>query len=179
MKEPSGHRPASSVAKSLRRLLGELQHAPGNAPKSYASLATAIGVDTVTLWRHRKAFQDVRELADTIVNAGKAGRIQRARPQPIRATLNAPGKAPVISEEPTSSLNELREAMRSLMDEARWSMQRYLSKTRRFGHPADLPRVAFELKRSVAEASAALEALTELLAEWEEFERRTESLSRG
>lgn len=52
-------------------------------------------------------------------------------------------------------------------------MQRYLSKSRRFVHPADLPRVVFELKRSVAEARTALEALTELSAQWEEFERHT------
>lgn len=168
-----GRRQASSVAKSLRKLLGELQRDPGNAPKSYAGLARAIGVDNATLWRHRKAFQDVGEMSDTIVNAGKAGRIQPARPQPTRANLHAPGKELLVSDEPPISLGELREAMRSLMDEARWPMQRYLSKSRRFVHPADLPRVVFELKRSVAEARTALEALTELSAQWEEFERHT------
>lgn len=160
---------AAPVLRALKERLTSLRTNPGSAPASYAALAREIGVDAATLWRHRKSSKAVNDYCETIVRAGKAGKLPR---RPARSPSEMPahhsGRPSTL---PTYDPETLKRGFQIELDEVRWPLQRFLAKSRRFRDPSDLPRALFELERCVADLNTSLRTLSALSQSWEDAER--------
>lgn len=156
---------AASVLSALQKVLLSLKDNLTAAPRSYPKLAAAIGVDTATLWRHRKADPRVDEIAEMIIRAGKAGRLPRTTSSPTE-------KEPLVPKDPGDDdltvlpEEELQVRAVQALSKARWAMQRFVGRGRHQKHLSDLPRAVYDLERSMAQAGSVLRDLRQLADEW-------------
>lgn len=162
---------AARVLDDLQRVLDGLQRDPLSAPPSYAKLAKLIGVNAATLWRHRRADPQVDSVAETVVNAGRAGRLPNQGRKRDYTQPSGPSDTSPTGFEP-QPLDDLVRDARLSVEEARWSPQLFLAKSERYRNVSELPRIIFELQRCIGAMERSLLALSDISDTWLQHERK-------